>query len=82
MLDILNKKIFNNYKNLKIIINPESMEKRRWHGSLCKGIINNMEYIINNNIKFRDFIVISSRNILHKKLDLSFMNYYPVCFVL
>ena len=59
------------YRNVKIIVNPESIEKRRWHGSLCKGIIKNMEYVITNDIKFHHFIVISSRNILHKKLELS-----------
>ena len=71
MLDILNKYNFKSYKNLKIIINPESIEKRRWHGTLLKGIIKNMEYVIDNKIQFKHFIVISSRNILHKKLLLS-----------
>ena len=74
MLEELTKTNFKSYKNLKIIINKESIEKRRWHGSLCKGIMKNMEYVINNNIKFRNFIVISSRNILSKKLDLVFIN--------
>lgn len=73
MLQELSKHKFKSYKNLKIIINPESIEKRRWHGSLCKGIIKNMEYVINNNIKFREFIVLSSRNILQSKLDLFFI---------
>ena len=73
MLQELSKHEFKSYKNLKIIINPESIKKRRWHGSLCKGIIKNMEYAINNNIKFCEFIVVSSRNILHKKLELSFI---------
>lgn len=73
MLQELYKQNFKSYKNLKIIINPESIEKKRWHGSLCKGIIKNMEYVINNNIKFREFIVLSSRNILQSKLDLVFI---------
>ena len=67
MLQELSKHKFPIYKNLKIIINSESIEKKRWHGSLCKGIIKNMEYAINNKIKFKEFIVISSRNILTKK---------------
>tara|TARA_S200000501_G_scaffold312300_1_gene303320 strand:+ start:250 stop:1125 length:876 start_codon:yes stop_codon:yes gene_type:complete len=71
MLQELTKANFNFFKNIKIIINPESIEKKRWHGSLCKGIIKNMEYVINNNIKFKHFIIISSRNILKAKIELS-----------
>ena len=71
MLQELTKTNFKSYKNLKIIINPKAIEKRRWHGSLCKGIIKNMEYVINNNIKFNHFIVASSKNILRSKIELS-----------
>lgn len=70
MLKELQNYKFESYENLKIIINPISIEKNRWHGSLCKGIIKNMEYIKDKNIKFEHFIALSSRNILKSKLNL------------
>lgn len=62
-------------KNLKIegidiIVNPEIINKRRWHGSLTKGIFSNLTYIFKQKIEFKYFIVFSSRNILIKKINL------------
>ena len=70
MLKELQNYKFESYENLKIMINPVSIEKYRWHGSLCKGIIKNMEFIKDKNIKFKHFIILSSRNILMSKLNL------------
>jgi hypothetical protein len=71
MLDKLNNYKFKFYENLKIIIYPEPIEKRRWHGSLLKGIMQNMEYIIDKKIVFKHFIIASSRNILRNRIILS-----------
>ena len=69
--------IFNRIQNeglydekIKIIINPEIINKRRDHGSLTKGIFSNLMYVIENNINFDYFIVFSSRNVLKRKINL------------
>ena len=69
--EILSKYNFDKYDSISIIINKETIEKNRWHGSLLKGIMKNIEYIIDNNINFKHLVIISSRNILRQKILLS-----------
>ena len=69
--DLLTKYNFDKYSNVKIIINKDTIEKKRWNGTLLKGIIKNIEYIIDNNIHFKHLIILSSRNILRQKILLS-----------
>lgn len=50
-----------------IVINKNYLEKKRFHGSLTKGIFLNMQYAINN-YEFKYFIILSSRNMFYNKL--------------
>ena len=70
MYQILNNDIF--FKNnKKVIINPNYFNKKRYTGTLFKGIYLNMKYAINNlNINFKYFIVLSSRNLFYNKLNI------------
>ena len=72
MLDTINEsKILEKYDNIKLILNPVSIEKKRWHGTLVEGIFKNLEFTFDNNIKFKYFLVLSSRNIFTRKLHLN-----------
>ena len=51
-----------------VILYPESLNKRRWHGTLTKGIYLNMCYAIQN-FDFRYFIVLSSKNLFYNTLS-------------
>ena len=55
-------------EQLNIIINPETIEKRTFHGSLTKGIFSNKQYVLNANIEFDYFIVMSSRTFFYQNL--------------
>lgn len=52
-------------KNINCIINPIFIKKYRFHGSLTHGIIENMKYIINNNITFKFFIILSNKSLIN-----------------
>lgn len=53
----------------KILLNPNTIKKAVFHGSILHGIISNMKYIINNNINFKYYIILSNRtNILPDKV--------------
>lgn len=68
MYQILNNDIF--FKdNKKVIINPNYFNKKRFTGTLFKGIYLNMKYAINN-LNFKYFIVLSSRNLFYNKLNI------------
>ena len=72
MFDIINEsKILQSYNNIQLIVNPVSIEKKRWHGSLVEGIFKNLEFALDNNIQFKYFIILSSRNIFNKKFDIN-----------
>ncbi len=77
MFNELNKNIIIDDK-IKIIINPEIINKRRFHGSITQGIFSNLEYIINNNINFDYFLVLSSRTILTSSLNFEKIKKYMV----
>jgi hypothetical protein len=72
MFDILqDKKLEDN-----IHINPEIIEKSRFHGSLTRGIVSNMKYALEN-FKFSYFIILSGRTIFYRDLDIEkFKNYF------
>ena len=64
-------KILNKIKNIKI--NPISFNKKRFHGSLTKGIYSNMKFGIEKYV-FNYFIILSSRNLFYNKLNLNNYN--------
>ena len=51
-----------------VILYPEFLNKRRWHGSLTKGIYLNMCYAVQH-FDFRYFIVLSSKNLFYNNLS-------------
>ena len=63
---IHNDKIKNDYTS--VIINKDYFNKRRFHGSLTKGIYSNMLYALEN-YQFEYFIVLSSRNMFYNELN-------------
>ena len=50
-----------------VFINPEPINKKRFHGSLTKGIVSNMQYALNN-FTFRYFVVLSARTVFYRDL--------------
>lgn len=56
-------------KNKKIIINSEYFDKKPYTGLLFKGIYKNLQYALDN-INYNYFIILSSRNLFHKELDI------------
>ena len=50
-----------------IVLNKNYLEKKRFHGSLTRGIYLNMKYALNN-FKFNYFIILSSRNMFYNKM--------------
>jgi hypothetical protein len=68
--------LLNNIKidEIDILVNPEIINKKRWHGSLLKGIFSNLNFILLNEIKFNYFLILQSRNffinrLIFKKID-------------
>ena len=51
-----------------IWINPEIIEKKRFHGSITQGIYSNMKHVIQNQIDFHYFVILSSRNMFYKPM--------------
>jgi hypothetical protein len=52
-----------------VIVNPEIINKKRFHGSLTQGIYSNMKYCVENGIEFYYFITISSRVLFYNELN-------------
>ena len=76
-----NDRIFDRLQNeplydnkIKIIINPEIINKQRFTGTLTHGIFSNLKYIVENKIIFDYFIVISSRNFFKTKISMEIIN--------
>jgi len=71
-----NKYMFNECINLpeNVYINPEIIEKRRFHGSIAHGIYSNMCYAINN-LKFEYFVCCSSRNFFENNMTIDKLNH-------
>jgi hypothetical protein len=69
MFDIMtNDNIIKNNNN--VIINPEYIEKKRFHGSLTRGIYSNILYALQN-YTFSKFIILSSRTIFYKTMNIT-----------
>lgn len=64
--EIKNHNFFKNKDN--IIVNPNFIEKKRFHGSLLNGIYLNMEYALKK-IMFDYFLILSSRNFFYNIID-------------
>ena len=50
-----------------VFINPEIINKARFHGSLTHGIVSNMNYAIHH-FDFKYFLILSGRTIFYKKM--------------
>ena len=59
----------NNQLPEHVFVNPVSIEKRTYHGSLAEGIYNNMRYALEN-FAFDFFIVTSSRSMFDNNMKL------------
>lgn len=67
-----NDYMFNKLKSERlnnVIINPEVINKKRFHGSLTNGIYSNVKYCLDNKIEFSYFIILSSRIFFYNKLN-------------
>ena len=78
-----NQFMYNELKNIilpcNVIVNPEIIEKKRFHGTLTEGIYSNMIYA-HKNFEFLYLIVLSSRNLFYNKLNIDFLNLrQPIC---
>ena len=56
-----------------VIINNDYLEKKRYHGSILKGIYLNMKYSMKD-YNYKYFIVLSSRNLFYNKLNIDILN--------
>ena len=56
-----------------VIINSDYLEKKRFHGSILKGIYFNMKYSMKD-YNYKYFIVLSSRNLFYNKLNIDILN--------
>ena len=65
MYDILSKTTLDN----NIFLNPEILEKKRFHGSLTQGIVSNMKYALDN-FDFKYFLVMSGRTIFYRSITI------------
>lgn len=74
-----NDYMFNELKGLplkNVVVNPEIINKRRFHGSLTRGIHSNMK-LAKARWAFDYFVVLSSRNLFYNKLDASKLSHLP-----
>tara|TARA_B100000242_G_C43015592_1_gene472239 strand:- start:474 stop:1205 length:732 start_codon:yes stop_codon:yes gene_type:complete len=66
-----NNKMYDLLKNKKyenVLINPVTIEKKRFHGSIFQGIFENLKFA-NTDIEYDYVIVLSARSFFFKKLD-------------
>ena len=72
MYDTLSK---NQILDKNIYLNPEIIEKKRYHGSLTQGIVSNMKYALDN-FEFKYFLVISGRTIFYRPITIEILDVY------
>lgn len=61
-----------------IIVHPHILEKKRHHGSLLQGMVENMEYALEHFPDFEFFIILSSCNLFFKPLNMDYLkSAYP-----
>jgi len=69
-----NDYMFNALKNKNlpsnVYINPEIINKKRFHGTLTKGIVSNMMYV-NSQFSYKYFIVFSGRTFFYRPIKLA-----------
>lgn len=53
-----------------VYVNPVAINKKRFHGSLTKGIVSNMQYALNK-FSFKYFIILSARTVFYRDLSTS-----------
>jgi hypothetical protein len=58
-----------------IHINPEIIEKKRYHGTLTKGIVSNMKYAFEH-FTFTYFIILSGRTLFYRDIALQQFDEY------
>lgn len=59
-----------------VYLNPNIIEKRRYHGSICKGIYSNMVWSLDN-YDFTYFIILSSRTFFYRDITVADLNKFP-----
>lgn len=68
-----NEEMYNLLKNenleKNVYINPEVINKRRFHGSLAQGIVSNMTYAMDK-FQFKYFIILSGRTVFYKTITI------------
>ena len=69
--NLMCNKIIKNHP--KIIINPEIIKKKRFHGSLSKGIYSNMKLALSK-YNFDYFVVLSSRTFFYNNISVDMLN--------
>jgi hypothetical protein len=52
-----------------VVVNPQLISKRRYHGSILQGIVSNMQYAVAR-YEFHYFMVLSGRTIFYRPMDL------------
>lgn len=71
-----NNKMYDLLKNKKyenVLINPKTIEKKRFHGSLFQGIFENLKFV-ESITEYDYFLVLSARSFFFKKLDSETIN--------
>lgn len=58
-----------------VYLNPEILEKKRYHGSLTQGIVSNMKYALDN-FEFKYFVVMSGRTIFYRSITIEKFDAY------
>lgn len=56
----------------RVYINPEIINKKRFHGSLTKGIVSNMGFSLEK-FAFKYFLILSSRTFFYKTLSVNIL---------
>ena len=57
-----------------VFVNPEHIEKRRFHGSLTQGIYSNIKFAKEHFIEFDAFLILSSRTVFGRPMNVDDLN--------
>lgn len=72
--------LYDKLKNKKIknvILNPEHFDKKRFHGSILKGIISNINYLLSLHLDVSCILILSNRCFFKKKFYNEKIEYNP-----
>jgi hypothetical protein len=64
--------------NKNIICNPDCFNKRRFHGSITKGIVSNIDFALNNFNSWEQLIVLSNHTHFIKDVCIEELNDYSI----